>query len=161
MGFESPTNFSSTDGNVEKPKTLKEYYDWLKSERDRIHKLSVDKEGTEFTGLFERMTSYQDELERLDGYVDMYTNSLPRFDDLDEAGKKSVVSNYFNRPIAEVIDDYSGFIRQKNTEYKEKVGSRKITELYGEEEQEAKDLVESEDVLGKIVSRMEKFHQGQ
>ncbi|MBA3733558.1 hypothetical protein H0W91_04285 [Patescibacteria group bacterium] len=155
MGFESPT--TSPDGNIEKPKTFKDYYDRVKIEIERIEKRSVDLKGKEFESAFALLNTLKDELGRLDGYVSMYTGSLDRFDDLSEQGKEQVIAKYLERPLSSIVDDFAKFVEEKNQEYKEKFGGKNINELFGDEEQEAKDLIESSDILDKISSRMTKF----
>lgn len=145
MGMESPTNFTSPDGAVEKPKTLGAYYEKLDDLLQRQEKQDRESSqaGKPFNKpLFDRILTLRDEKSRLQHLVE------------DEGMS--------DKPIGEVRDMLTEALSEANKKY-EKVANMKRNGEYVEPElQDEFELLPAHiDTLDKIISRMDLFEQGQ
>lgn len=138
MGFESPNN---QDGNIEKPRTLKEYIEAVKAQIEKQDKkINSDKD---IGNLIQRTLELKDEAERLEAFVDWKGSEV-----LDQS-------------IGVAIEGFEEFIKEHEDEYKEKTGGKNVDSLSLDEQADAGDSIRASDTLGKIVDRMTRFEQGQ
>lgn len=141
MGIESPKSFNSPDGNIEKPRTLKGYIEGVKTQIEQQDKKINS--STDSGNLIERTLELKDEAERLEAFVDWKGSEV------------------LDQPIGSAIEQFQEFIKEHENEYKEKTGGKEINSLSLVEQADAGDAARASDILGKIVSRMNQFEQGQ
>ena len=139
MGLDSPKDFHAQDGAVEKPKTLRAYVEAVKTQIDKQNKIIREK--PDAGNLIPKTLELSDEVRRLDALVDW----------------KGV--EILDQPIEMAISVLEEGAGEHDTEYKEKFSGEGPHIL--KVNVEAGDLVEASNVLGKIVSRMTQFEQGQ
>ena len=149
MGIESPAN--STDGNLEKTKTLMVYLDRLKADLERQKKLKMSlvtsqAEGKgpvpeiELVGAIKRVNSLQDESERLDALTETEGPSI------------------LEKPISEIITIFEDAKRVANDEYKELLGDKKLDDLLIQDDHDrAKELIDGVEQFDKMIARMIQF----
>ncbi len=141
MGIESPINFTSPDGKIEKPRTLREY---ITATKTQVNKQNERINSSGDTGnLSARTLELGDEASRLDAFVEWKGAEV------------------LDQPIGVAIEGFEEFIREHNAEHKKKFSGKNINTLSLDDQVDAGDLSRAADILEKIVSRMTKFEQGQ